>query len=42
MLGDAKRPRLLTESTDMEPVHGSIDLDIPADVLWRGFNQPQL
>jgi hypothetical protein len=27
----------LLQSTDMEPVHGTIDIDIPADVLWECF-----
>ncbi len=27
----------LDQSTDMEPVHGTIDLDIPAEVLWACF-----
>ncbi|HZY42996.1 MAG TPA: hypothetical protein VFF59_13475, partial [Anaerolineae bacterium] len=25
------------QSTDMEPVHGTVDVDIPADVLWECF-----
>jgi glyoxylase-like metal-dependent hydrolase (beta-lactamase superfamily II) len=37
-------PRIaeLAASTDMEPVHGTIDLDIPADTLWRAFDRPWL
>lgn len=37
-------PRIaeLAASTDMEPVHGTIDVDVPADVLWRAFDQPWL
>lgn len=27
----------LMQSTDMEPVHGTVDVDIPADVLWECF-----
>ncbi len=26
----------------MEPVHGSIDIAVPADVLWQAFDQPWL
>ncbi len=27
----------LEQSTDMTPVHGTVDVDIPADVLWECF-----
>jgi cyclase len=30
----------LNQSHDMEPVQGSIDLDVPASVLWDSFAQP--
>jgi len=32
----------LEQSDEMRPVHGSIDLAVPPDVLWRGFDQPHL
>ena len=32
----------LAASTDMAPVHGTIDVDVPADMLWRAFDQPWL
>ena len=33
---------MLAESSDMTPVHGTVDVDIPADVLWRFFAQANL
>ncbi len=32
----------LLQSTDMEPVHGTVDVNIPADVLWECFPPRQL
>jgi hypothetical protein len=29
--------RDLEQSTDMEPVHGTVDVNVPADVLWECF-----
>lgn len=31
----------LVRSTDMEPVAGSVDVAIPADVLWSAFSRPR-
>jgi hypothetical protein len=42
MLGNSQKTASLAASTDMEPIHGSVDLDIPCDVLWRAFDQPRL
>src|ERR1019366_10039208 len=42
MAGNAKKGALLAAATDMEPIHGSIEVDVPADILWRGFNKPNL
>lgn len=36
------RPDPLSGSHDMAPVHGSVDVDIPADVLGTAFNQANL
>jgi glyoxylase-like metal-dependent hydrolase (beta-lactamase superfamily II) len=32
----------LDQSSDMEPVQGSIDVAVPADVLWKAFDRPWL
>lgn len=32
----------LDRSTDMDPVHGSIDIAVPPDVVWQAFDQPWL
>ncbi|KZS54768.1 MULTISPECIES: SRPBCC family protein [Rhizobium] len=32
----------LDQSTDVEPIRGSIDIAIPPDVLWAAFDQPWL
>ncbi|MCK1291286.1 MBL fold metallo-hydrolase [Bradyrhizobium sp. 30] len=34
--------KALDLSTDMEPVHGSIDVAVPPNVLWQAFDQPHL
>jgi hypothetical protein len=34
------RAEALARSHDMEPVHGSVDLDMSADVMWSTFAQP--
>jgi hypothetical protein len=36
------RSRQLEASNDMVPVEGSVDIDIPADVLWDFFARPDL
>ncbi|MGD0420657.1 MAG: MBL fold metallo-hydrolase [Xanthobacteraceae bacterium] len=36
------RSEMLKQSQDMEPVHGSIEVAMPATVLWEGFDQPWL
>jgi glyoxylase-like metal-dependent hydrolase (beta-lactamase superfamily II) len=32
-------PEQLQQSEDMKPVQGTVDVDIPSDVLWRVFTQ---
>jgi len=34
---DQAKAAALAASTDMEPVHGTVDVDIPIDVLWEAF-----
>jgi glyoxylase-like metal-dependent hydrolase (beta-lactamase superfamily II) len=36
------RAEQLAGSSDMTPVHGTVDVDIPVDVLWRFFTQANL
>jgi len=37
---DEVRSRRLAASTDMTPVEGSVDIEVPADVLWALFTRP--
>ncbi len=37
-----EQSRQLDESNDMSPVHGTVDLDVPADVLWQCFRNASL
>ena len=36
------REEILVESTDMEPIAGTVDVDVPAEVLWKCFDQTHL
>src|SRR5258708_10194800 len=31
------KEQMLADSTDMEPVQGTVDVDIPIATLWEGF-----
>jgi glyoxylase-like metal-dependent hydrolase (beta-lactamase superfamily II) len=37
-----EQSRQLDESNDMPPVHGTVDIEVPADVLWQCFRQANL
>lgn len=37
-----EQSRRLDESNDMTPVAGTVDIDVPADVLWQCFRNPSL
>jgi len=37
-----EQSRQLDESNDMSPVQGTVDIDVPADVLWQCFRQANL
>lgn len=39
---DVARSERLAQSSDMVPVEGSVDIDVPADVLWELFARPNL
>ena len=36
-----EQSRQLDESNDMPPVQGTVDIDVPPDVLWQCFRQCQ-
>lgn len=36
-----EQARQLERSRDMPPVHGTVDIDVPADVLWNCFRNAQ-
>lgn len=38
----AEQSRLLDEANDMAPVAGTVDIDVPAEVLWQCFRQANL
>lgn len=40
--GPRSKVKLLVESGDMAPVQGTVDVDIPVDVLWKFFSQANL
>jgi cyclase len=37
-----ERKEALAQSTEMEPIQGTIDIDVPITVLWEAFSQPKL
>lgn len=39
MTPDRSKERILAESNDMVPVEGTVDVDVPASVLWEAFTQ---
>jgi hypothetical protein len=39
---EERRAAALAASTAMEPVAGTVDVDIPADKLWAAFSRPDL
>ena len=39
---DEIQSKKLTDSRDMTPVDGYIDVDVPADILWDFFARPNL
>ncbi len=39
---DQEKAQMLANSTDMVPVQGTVDVDVPIDVLWTAFARPNL
>ena len=42
MSDDGTRKQVLESSTDMVPVRGTVDLDVPEEKLWEAFRHANL
>src|SRR5919107_2217699 len=41
-MSDKSKERTLAESTDMDPVEGTVDVEVPLSTLWEAFTRADL